>query len=563
MGFRSLAFGLLVTAAALLLAACQGASTQPPASATTNPASMPTLPPSPTAVPTSTSTPEESPANSNVPAATNIAQHMPSPQPTTSVPAGEPTVPATPPTAAVPTGEPTVPATLPTTAVPTGEPGAPSPNPTTSAPTGEPPAPATQPTNGQRQAQNSVFYEQNGLTLEYYWPLDDSSNLSADETEILAYNESDEAIEFVMPQMTFTEGGSPRAQISGTWEKYPSRNSWDRIEYISIPPSLYQGEPLLLQPGEKAKIHWHLEGITSTDTNQSVALDLTVTTGARTETITQTLVRDSEQRTSDVAIATEPTQEPHETQQSTNNDAPAGVAEATETPGTASAAETTPRVRWLFNGTSWSPNSTQPDCSEPFVVQTPVDMDLVVAALWPGQVRGAYVAHGGFRFDPTDDNNVTVRAPVGSHLVQASQYLESGQKQYLLFFSVPCGFFYRFDHVRVVSPKLADALEDLPPAISGNSATTYVNPPVWVEEGEVVGTSVGIFPSNIFVDFGLYDVRTPNNIIPNPAWADLYAADKEFGHYGVCFFDYLPGNHGKILRSLPTGQEGKTSDFCD
>ena len=84
-----------------------------------------------------------------------------------------------------------------------------------------------------------------------------------------------------------------------------------------------------------------------------------------------------------------------------------------------------------------------------------------------------------------------------------------------------------------------------------------------VEQGEIVGTSVGIPPSNIFVDFGLYDVRQPNNVIPNPAWADLFANDKEFGHYGVCFFDYLPGTDGQTLRSLPTGNEGKTSDYCE
>ncbi len=196
-------------------------------------------------------------------------------------------------------------------------------------------------------------------------------------------------------------------------------------------------------------------------------------------------------------------------------------------------------------------------------MQTPVDMDMVTMALWPGQQRGAYVAHGGFRFDADGGTSITVRAPIGSHLVQASRYLEGDDEQYLLFFSVPCGFFYRFDHVREVPPKLADALKDLPPAVSGDSRTNFINPPLWIEQGEVVATSIGIAPSNIFVDFGLYDVRTPNNVIPNSAWADLFSGDKEFGHYGVCFFDYLPGNHGELMRALPTGKEGKTSDFCE
>ena len=484
------------------------------------------LPATKSTIPTATMLP--TPTHAPAPTATSLpptTTPMPAP---TNRPASTPTPPTIPTPKSTPTPSPTP---MPT----------PAPSPT--------PLPTPTPTSQQR-VQNPVFYEQNGLTLEYYWPLDDRSNLSADETEILAYNESDEVIEFKTPMMTFTENGRPRAQFSGTWEKFPSRYSWDRIEYISIPPSPYQGEPLLVYPGQKAKIHWHLESITSTDTNQSIALDLTVTAGVETETITQTLVRDSEERNADVTTAPEPTQEPHEAQHSTSNDVHAETV------------DTTTSVQWSSNERGWSPNGTPPDCSEPFVLQTPVDINLVTAALWPGQVRGSYVAHGGFRFDANDRDNITVRAPIGSHLVQGSQYLANGDKQYLLSFSVPCGFFYRFDHVRVLSPKLAESLKDLPPATPGDSRTTNI-PPVWVEQGEVIGTSVGIFPSNIFVDFGLYDVRTPNNVIPNPAWADLFADATEFGHYGVCFFDFLPGNHGAIMRSLPTGVEGKTSDYCE
>lgn len=68
-------------------------------------------------------------------------------------------------------------------------------------------------------------------------------------------------------------------------------------------------------------------------------------------------------------------------------------------------------------------------------------------------------------------------------------------------------------------------------------------------------------PSNIFVDFGLYDVPKPYNVTPNPAWADSFANDKEFGHFGVWFFDYLSGNDGDKMRSLPTGKEGPNSDY--
>ena len=170
MGFRRPAFGLIVTVASLLLAACQGASTQPlapaastqappttssiqtPAPATATPAATPTLPPGPTAAPAATGTPEEPAINIDVPASAQVIQQTPTPQPAATVE--------------------------------TGEPHSPSP---------------LQPITVPRQPQSAVFYEQNGLTLEYYWPLDDLSNLLAYETEIFAYNEIGYAIQFVLP----------------------------------------------------------------------------------------------------------------------------------------------------------------------------------------------------------------------------------------------------------------------------------------------------------------------------------------------------------------------------
>jgi len=390
MGMRSLAMGLMFTTALFFLAACQGASTEPPdpATATFSPTAAALPIPTHTPVPTDTSLPPTTPPI-----------HTPT---YTPAPTSMPTSTSTPIPTPAPTSRPTLARTPTPTVIPT-------------------------PTS-QRQAQNPIFYKQNGLTLEYYWPLDDRSHLSADETEILAYNESDQAIEFKLPEMTFTENGSPRAQFSGNWEKFPSRYSWDRIEYISIPPSPYRGEPLLVLPGEKAKIHWHLERMSTIDTNQSVTLDLTVTTGGGTETITYTLVRGSQHSNTGAATAPEPTQAPHESQQSTSNDVHAD------------SADTTSGVQWWSREMTWSPNGTPPDCPEPFVVQTPVDINMVVAALWPGQVRGGYVPHGGFRFDSNDRHDITVQAPIDSYLVQGSQYLANGDKQYLLSFSVPCGF---------------------------------------------------------------------------------------------------------------------------
>ena len=184
------------------------------------------------------------------------------------------------------------------------------------------------------------------------------------------------------------------------------------------------------------------------------------------------------------------------------------------------------------------------DCPRPLTLATPVDTALVTSMLWPGQVRGdGFRAHGGFRFDTSQPDDIKVVAPLAARLTAASRYLEQGEEQYLLFFSSPCGLNFRFDHVRSLSPKLAAALADLPPAKPNDSRTTNVTGVVTVTAGEEISHSVGISATNVFVDFGLY---TPSDFTTN----------------GVCFFDYLSPDDSTRLRSLPTGNEGKQSDYC-
>ena len=543
--FRSPVSGLLIAVATIIFAACGGSATQPQAAATSVPTSVPTLQPTLTAIPTATvPTPTQTPVPTAItlpPTATPVPTPTSRPDPTkTPVSTSRPTPIQAPTPTLRPTRAPT-PTLRPTLA---------------SAPTIRSPG------------QNAVFYSQDGLTLEYYWPLDDRGGLSGDETEILAYNESDAAIEFALTNMTFTESGNLRAKTSGTWEKFPSRASWDRIEYISIPPSPYQGQSLIVQPGEKAKIHWHLESISSADTSQSAVLDLRVITFGGTETIAPTLVRGSGlSDTPFVAapLATPvpfpvPTQSPHDDQQSTGGDdhSSTGSSGSDSIGGTSGAHS---NVRWSFNGSAWTPTGTPPDCSEPLDLQTPVDMSRVTSALWPGQQRGAYVAHGGFRFDGSNSDDITVRAPLDGYLVQASKYLEGDDEQILLFFSVPCGFFYRFDHVSGVSAKIATALEILPAAVSNDSRTTYMNPPVWIEQGEIVGTSAGIAPSNIFVDFGLYDVRQPNNAVPDPAWANLLPPTESSGTTGSASLTTCPARTARPCAPFPLAKRAKPAIF--
>ncbi len=184
------------------------------------------------------------------------------------------------------------------------------------------------------------------------------------------------------------------------------------------------------------------------------------------------------------------------------------------------------------------------DCPSPLTLVTPVDTSLVTSMLWPGQVRGdGFRAHGGFRFDTSQPDDITIIAPLDARLLAAGRYLEQGEEQYLLFFSSPCELNFRFDHVRTLSPKLTQALKDLPPATPNDSRTTDITDLVEVKAGEEISHSVGISASNVFVDFGLY--KTP----------DLTTN-------GLCFFDYLPPEDSNYLRSLPTGNEGEQSEYC-
>ncbi|MBS3067772.1 hypothetical protein J4450_03650 [Candidatus Micrarchaeota archaeon] len=124
-----------------------------------------------------------------------------------------------------------------------------------------------------------VFLEQDNLVFEHYWPLDEyAPNMKDDESEILVYNNANLPVQITSTDMRFIINSNTYDQYSGTWEKFPSRSSWDRIEYINIHPNYYSGEPpLILKPGQKGKIHYHYQfsqDITS-NPKQSVKIKIT------------------------------------------------------------------------------------------------------------------------------------------------------------------------------------------------------------------------------------------------------------------------------------------------
>jgi hypothetical protein len=222
--------------------------------------------------------------------------------------------------------------------------------------------------------------------------------------------------------------------------------------------------------------------------------------------------------------------------------------------------EQTNQISWFFNN-EWLYSGSPPKCPDPLIFQTPVDVNLATSILYPGQYRGNdYKPHGGFRFDSSDNEDIVVRVPIDSYINRGSRYLENGRLQYMFEFINSCGIMYRFDHLYVLSPKLIKAAEKFGEPKEGDSRTTNIEP-VPVEAGEVVATAVGV-PGNVFVDWGVYDLRQRNKASEEPSWLQEHSGDQ--APYAVCWLDIIPAEDSMKVKSLPgaDSSNGKQSDYC-
>lgn len=136
------------------------------------------------------------------------------------------------------------------------------------------------------------FYDKGGISLQHYWPSEGS--FSAEETEVLLFNGNSSNLQVKSFDLTYTVEGKTYPQKSGTWEKFPSKESWEKIEYFNIDERHYQNQPLVLAPGEKGKLHWHIQfGSQPLDGKQTVKVKLTLLKGSETITIDEQFNRDS------------------------------------------------------------------------------------------------------------------------------------------------------------------------------------------------------------------------------------------------------------------------------
>jgi hypothetical protein len=220
---------------------------------------------------------------------------------------------------------------------------------------------------------------------------------------------------------------------------------------------------------------------------------------------------------------------------------------------------------WDFNGTNWQAVGTPTPCPSPFVLAMPVDPNIVTSILYPGQTRGGdYKPHGGFRFDgPGQTNDVEVRAPFSGMLFRGVRYTVNGEIQYSLDVIHPCGFMFRFGHMRELTSRFQTFANMLPAPLEGDSRTTVFPAGNNVAEGELIATAVGIRANtNVFLDWGVYDLRQRNASSADPAWFAAHPGD--VAAYAVCWFDMLSSANSALVHSLPSadGAMGRTSDFC-
>lgn len=145
----------------------------------------------------------------------------------------------------------------------------------------------------ERYGDRTPFYDKDGSLIEYYWPSDPiAPGLSGKETEMLLYNEGTVPFEIMRVSFLFINDGIAASIYSGTWEKFLSRQSWNRVEYMDIGAKEYTKAGLILNPGEKGKLHYHLTYANAfLAKNQSAHVVLTIKRSGAVETINQTLVR--------------------------------------------------------------------------------------------------------------------------------------------------------------------------------------------------------------------------------------------------------------------------------
>lgn len=161
---------------------------------------------------------------------------------------------------------------------------------------------------------------------------------------------------------------------------------------------------------------------------------------------------------------------------------------------------------WRQTAAGWEAQEKAPDCPAQPILKAPADLSKVTSVLYPGQKRGpiSYKPHGGLRFDSSSDNNITVTAPMDGYIISGTRFIADGGTEIQYSFSIMnnCGITNLIGHLRELPANLQKIVETFPEATK-SSASQNVNPPVYVKQGDVLATKVGIIGDrNTFFDWG-------------------------------------------------------------
>ena len=230
-------------------------------------------------------------------------------------------------------------------------------------------------------------------------------------------------------------------------------------------------------------------------------------------------------------------------------------------------------VTWQHDGVQWSSSSPPPNCQDPLILPVPAALTEATSILYPGQLRGnEYKPHGGIRFDgPGQGHDVKIVAPMDGTLLRGSRHLEDGIVQHTFDFINACGIMHRLDHLLTLSPRFAALADSLPLGGEGQSQSTFFPPGLRVKAGESIATEIGLAPSNasdasnasnVFFDWGVYDLRSKNATSSDASW--LASHPGELAPHAICWLEFLSPSDTLIVTGLPPADSvsGAVSDYC-
>jgi hypothetical protein len=230
-------------------------------------------------------------------------------------------------------------------------------------------------------------------------------------------------------------------------------------------------------------------------------------------------------------------------------------------------------VEWSFDGSKWNPNGTAPACESPLAIASPADVTKMSAVLMPGQVRGCdFKPHGGLSSADPYYNDVTVSTVRDAYLYRGARYIAQDdggetQVQYMFDFMDSCGVMFRLDHLADLTDQFKAYADRLAEPKPEDSRTSMFDDHPFIPKGTIVATAIGIKASkNSFFDFGVYDLRQPNEASKTDLYKtdSLRISDKEQSFFAVCWFDLLQGNDKQVVAGLPqrNGSPQGDSDYC-